>query len=87
MVCVSAYTLDAKQLLCPLPVIRTQDRVATLKIGDVLTVYCTDPGALSDIPTWCRLHGHTMLSSKEDVDKNPIARLIFALVPSTTAKK
>ena len=68
MVCVSAYTLDVKQLLCPLPVIRTQDRVATLKIGDVLTVYCTDPGALSDIPTWCRLHGHTMLSSKEDVD-------------------
>jgi tRNA 2-thiouridine synthesizing protein A len=65
---VSAYTLDVKQLLCPLPVIRTQDRVATLKIGDVLTVYCTDPGALSDIPTWCRLHGHTMLSSKEDVD-------------------
>ena len=68
MVCVNAYTLDAKQLLCPLPVIRTQDRVATLKIGDVLTVYCTDPGALSDIPTWCRLHGHTMLSTKEDVD-------------------
>ena len=68
MVCVSAYTLDTKQLLCPLPVIRTQDRVATLKIGDVLTVYCTDPGALSDIPTWCRLHGHTMLSTKEDVD-------------------
>lgn len=68
MVCVSAHTLDAKQLLCPLPVIRTQDRVATLKIGDVLTVYCTDPGALSDIPTWCRLHGHTMLSTKEDVD-------------------
>ena len=68
MVCVSAYTLDAKHLLCPLPVIRTQDRVATLNIGDVLTVYCTDPGALSDIPTWCRLHGHTMLSSKEDVD-------------------
>lgn len=64
----SAHTLDAKQLLCPLPVIRTQDRVATLKIGDVLTVYCTDPGALSDIPTWCRLHGHTMLSTKEDVD-------------------
>ena len=68
MVCVSAYNLDAKQLLCPLPVIRTQDRVATLKIGDVLMVYCTDPGALSDIPTWCRLHGHTMLSTKEDVD-------------------
>ena len=64
----SAYTLDAKQLLCPLPVIRTQDLVVTLNIGDVLTVYCTDPGALSDIPTWCRLHGHTMLSSKEDVD-------------------
>ena len=35
--------LDARGLLCPLPVIRTQDKIRKLKIGDVLEVVATDP--------------------------------------------
>jgi tRNA 2-thiouridine synthesizing protein A len=48
-----------------MPVIRTQDRVAGLAPGDVLEVVCTDPGARSDIPTWCRINGHRMLDIVE----------------------
>ena len=59
------FTLDAKGLLCPLPVIRTQDRVKGLGPGDELTVLCTDPGALHDIPAWCRVHGHELLATEE----------------------
>jgi tRNA 2-thiouridine synthesizing protein A len=66
---VSTYQLDATGLLCPLPVIRTQDRVATLKQGDVLSVHCTDPGALLDIPAWCRIHGHELLSTQENEEE------------------
>ena len=55
--------LDARRLLCPMPVIRTQDRVQSLKPGDVLKVICTDPGALHDIPAWCRMNGHRVLES------------------------
>ncbi len=51
-------TVDARNLLCPLPVIRTQDAVEGLSPGDELEVLCTDPGALQDIPTWCRINGH-----------------------------
>jgi tRNA 2-thiouridine synthesizing protein A len=51
-------TVDARHLLCPLPVIRTQDAVATLHAGDTVRVVCTDPGAMHDIPAWCRVHGH-----------------------------
>ena len=50
--------VDARNLLCPLPVIRTQDAVQQLQPGDLLRVICTDPGALHDIPAWCRVHGH-----------------------------
>ena len=57
----SHYTLDARRLLCPMPVIRTQQRVETLLAGDTLDVICTDPGAKSDIPAWCRVHGHKLL--------------------------
>jgi len=66
---VSTHQLDATGLLCPLPVIRTQDRVATLRQGDVLSVHCTDPGALLDIPAWCRIHGHELLSTQESEDE------------------
>ncbi|MFN2309652.1 MAG: sulfurtransferase TusA family protein [Gammaproteobacteria bacterium] len=52
--------LNARNLLCPLPVIRTQDAIARLHPGDRLRVHCTDPGALHDIPAWCRIHGHTV---------------------------
>jgi len=63
------YTLDARNLICPLPVIRTQDLVAQLKHNDVLEIQCTDPGALSDIPAWCRINGHELISAQERDDE------------------
>ena len=59
------HHLDARNLLCPMPVIRTQDKVNELQAGDKLEVVCTDPGALSDIPTWCRINGHKVLETDQ----------------------
>lgn len=56
--------LDCRRLLCPLPVIRVQDRVAALAPGDELEAVCTDPGALNDIPAWCRINGHVVLETR-----------------------
>jgi tRNA 2-thiouridine synthesizing protein A len=61
---VSRLTLDCRRLLCPLPVIRVQDRVATMVAGDELEAVCTDPGALHDIPAWCRINGHVVLATR-----------------------
>jgi TusA-related sulfurtransferase len=58
--------LNAKRLLCPLPVIRTQDKVKTMNSGDVLEVVCTDPGVMQDIPAWCRINGHKILETISD---------------------
>lgn len=57
--------LDARRILCPLPVIRTQDAVAKLSPGDVLRVIATDPGVVYDIPAWCKVHGHQVLAIEE----------------------
>jgi len=46
-----------------MPVIRTQNRIAELTPGDTLEVRATDPGALHDIPAWCRVHGHVVIST------------------------
>lgn len=62
----SEHELDARRLLCPLPVIRTQDAVKRLRPGDHLRVHCTDPGALHDIPTWCRINGHRVTDIVQD---------------------
>ncbi|MDH5649180.1 MAG: sulfurtransferase TusA family protein [Gammaproteobacteria bacterium] len=57
--------LDARNMLCPMPVIRTQNTVETLLPGDELEIYCTDHGALNDIPAWCRINGHEVLDKSE----------------------
>jgi len=62
---VSLHHLDARNLLCPMPVIRTQNQVADLLPGDELEVLSTDPGALTDIPAWCRIEGHVVVQSGE----------------------
>ncbi len=57
------HQIDARRLLCPLPVIRTQNAVRKLQKGDELLVIATDPGVMQDIPAWCRVHGHQVLSA------------------------
>lgn len=64
----SEHTLDVRRMLCPMPVIKTQNMVKTLQPGDRLTVICTDPGAINDIPAWCRINGHTYLNYEQDND-------------------
>lgn len=61
----SEAQLDTRGMLCPIPVIRTQDRVRELAAGDVLEIVATDPGVLHDIPSWCRVHGHEVLETSE----------------------
>jgi tRNA 2-thiouridine synthesizing protein A len=52
-----------------MPVIRTQDRIAGLCPGDELEIIATDPGALADIPAWCRVHGHEVLAAERRSDE------------------
>ena len=60
------YELNARRLLCPLPVIRTQDRIKTLATGDLLEVVATDRGVVNDIPAWCRINGHRVVETRQE---------------------
>jgi TusA-related sulfurtransferase len=68
--------LDARRLLCPLPVIRTQDAVQKLQQGETLRVLCSDPGVVHDIPAWCRVHGHEVLNIQEKDEEIVITILV-----------
>ncbi len=58
--------VDARRLLCPMPVIRLQDAIEPLNIGEQVKITCTDPGVKNDIPAWCRINGQKILSQHED---------------------
>ena len=64
----TTHQLDARRLLCPLPVIRVQqliDKLGDDAVGDQIKAICTDPGAIYDIPAWANVHGHTVIETKE----------------------
>ena len=61
--------LNCRRLLCPMPVIRVQDKVAELEPGDEVEAVCTDPGVLEDIPAWCRINGHKVISQQQQDDE------------------
>lgn len=68
-------TLNCSRLLCPMPVIKTQNKLKELAEGDVLKVVCTDPGTMADIPTWCRINEIEVLGYSE-VDQYTIEFLL-----------
>ncbi|MCP4330292.1 MAG: sulfurtransferase TusA family protein [Alphaproteobacteria bacterium] len=59
-------TLDAKGLLCPLPVLKARRAMKELAPGDVLRVLATDPGAVQDFAEFCKTTGDSLLQSSAD---------------------
>ncbi len=59
-----------------MPVIRTQATVEQLKPGDTLAVICTDPGAIQDIPAWCRVNGHQVVDIQQRDEEIRISVLV-----------
>jgi tRNA 2-thiouridine synthesizing protein A len=57
--------VDARRLLCPMPVIRLQDAIKDLESGSLVRITCTDPGVKNDIPAWCNINGHKIEDIRE----------------------
>ncbi len=62
------HQLNCQRLLCPMPVIKVQDKIAECQPGDLIEACCTDPGVMQDIPAWCRIHGHKVIETREQND-------------------
>ena len=50
--------IDCRGLKCPLPVLKTEKRIAQVKPGTRLIILATDPVAKIDIPLFCTQNGH-----------------------------
>ncbi len=60
--------LDAKGLLCPLPVLKARKRLQALASGQVLRVLADDPAAVIDVPHFCTEAGHHLLHTEETAE-------------------
>ena len=59
-------TLDAKGLVCPMPLLKSKKAIDALEPGQVLEILGTDEGSKIDLPGWCERVGHTYLGVKEE---------------------
>lgn len=63
--------LDAKGLLCPLPVLKARKRLQALAQGQVLRIIADDPAAIVDVPHFCAEAGHDLLD-QSDTDNGQV---------------
>ena len=58
-------SLDCMGLYCPMPIVKTADKIKQLKQGEVLEVVADDKGIKQDMPAWCQATGHEFLGVEE----------------------
>ena len=58
---------NAAELGCGELVLELRYRLAAMKPGERLKLVALDPGAPADIPAWCRMTGHTLVSTQHPV--------------------
>ena len=56
--------IDARDLLCPLPVLRLRRALNAAAPGAVVTLLATDPAAVLDVPHFCAEAGHALLATE-----------------------
>ena len=60
--------VDARNLLCPMPVLATAKELRLADPGQVVKVLATDRGSLADIPAWAEDTGNELLATAEEDD-------------------
>ncbi len=60
------HSLDCVGLYCPMPIVKTAEKIKELKTGEVLEVVADDKGIKKDMPAWCQSTGHECLGVEED---------------------
>ena len=58
---------DADDLGCGELVLELRTRVGAMRPGQVLRLIARDPGAPQDLPAWCRMTGHALVSQQHPV--------------------
>src|SRR5690625_5551796 len=60
------YVVNAKELSCAMPIIKTKKKMSEIEPGSVLEVVATDRGSKADIAAWSNSSGEQYLGTVEE---------------------
>jgi len=61
----SDSTLDCVGLYCPMPIVKTAQKIKEMKTGQVLEVISDDKGIKLDMPAWCKSTANECIGIEE----------------------
>jgi len=59
-------TLDCIGLYCPMPIVKTAEKIKQMQKGQVLEILADDKGIKQDMPAWCKVTGNECIAVEED---------------------
>lgn len=63
------YSIDCLGLYCPMPIIKTSQKIDDIQAGEVVEVLSDDEGIVQDMPNWCEMTGNKFLGIEQDGDE------------------
>jgi tRNA 2-thiouridine synthesizing protein A len=57
--------LDARGLVCPMPLIKARQALMVVGRGATICVLATDPDSMADFTNFCEATGHKLVSSEQ----------------------
>lgn len=65
--------LDVKGLNCPMPLLRAQQTIKKMEVGQVLKVISTDRGSMKDFQSWAKAgKGIELLDQSEESENGTV---------------
>ena len=58
--------VDARDLKCPLPIVRLSKAIKLMGLGDQVRIQANDPAFDADVRAWCRKTGNALIAFTEE---------------------
>ncbi|MTJ03196.1 MAG: sulfurtransferase TusA family protein [Sediminimonas qiaohouensis] len=71
--------IDARGLLCPLPVLKARKQLNSMDNGAVLRLTATDPASVVDVPHFCAEGGHDLVNTTTLHGETPAPAHVFLI--------
>jgi len=63
-----ALILDCRGLVCPEPILKIKSAMKTVDAGQTVRMESTDPGSVSDMESWARQTGNSIVEQSRKGD-------------------
>lgn len=62
----SSINVDARDLACPMPLLKAKQALAKVAVGEIVFVLATDPSSIRDFHSFVELTSHELVDFKDE---------------------